>query len=204
MILGLTPAVVPAQIEKLTREVVILLMRLSLLRPIEMRKFVAVSRQYHANEAEAFSMWRTVVQSMKMSDQQQQVGRGCCRAGQMLRCLCHGALRSQAPKHGAASAGRFQVTCWVKQGLQQYAADSRSPGTPGTPGTLSALPIAAVQALSQAEHTRSCCPTPAGGGAAEEHVHGQDRAHHGGAPEAQRADTGQPAAGAGNRHFTVA
>jgi hypothetical protein len=63
----------PPQIEKLTREVVILLMRLSLLRPIEMRKFVAVSRQYHASEAEAFGMWRTVVQSMKLSDQQQQV-----------------------------------------------------------------------------------------------------------------------------------
>ncbi len=71
--LTMAAAAAAEQIEKLTREVVILLMRLSLLRPIEMRKFVAVSRQYHADEAEACNMWRNVVQSMKMSDQQQQV-----------------------------------------------------------------------------------------------------------------------------------
>lgn len=53
---------VPAlQVEKLTKEVSFLLMRLSVVRPIETRKFITVSRQYLNSEAEAIEMWKNVV-----------------------------------------------------------------------------------------------------------------------------------------------
>lgn len=47
--------------EKLTKEVSFLLMRLSVVRPIETRKFITVSRQYLNSEAEAIDMWKNVV-----------------------------------------------------------------------------------------------------------------------------------------------
>lgn len=51
------------EVEKLTKEVSFLLMRLSVVRPIETRKFIAVSRQYLNTEAEAIDMWKNVVVS---------------------------------------------------------------------------------------------------------------------------------------------
>lgn len=47
-----------------------LLMRLSVVRPIETRKFIAVSRQYLSTEQEAIDMWRDVVSSINLSDKQ--------------------------------------------------------------------------------------------------------------------------------------
>jgi hypothetical protein len=47
-----------------------LLMRLSVVRPIETRKFIAVSRQYLHNEEEAIDMWKSVVNSINLSDKQ--------------------------------------------------------------------------------------------------------------------------------------
>jgi trehalose/maltose hydrolase-like predicted phosphorylase len=45
-------------------------MRLSVVRPIETRKFIAVSRQYLSTEQEAIDMWRDVVSSINLSDKQ--------------------------------------------------------------------------------------------------------------------------------------
>lgn len=64
------PEELAAQVEKLTREVTFLLMRLSVVRPIETRQFIAVSRQYLNTEAEAIQMWKSVVKSMSLSEQQ--------------------------------------------------------------------------------------------------------------------------------------
>jgi hypothetical protein len=61
---------ITAQVEKLTKEVSFLLMRLSVVRPIETRKFIAVSRQYLHNEEEAIDMWKSVVNSINLSEQQ--------------------------------------------------------------------------------------------------------------------------------------
>jgi hypothetical protein len=61
---------ITAQVEKLTKEVSFLLMRLSVVRPIETRKFIAVSRQYLHNEEEAIDMWKSVVNSVNLSEQQ--------------------------------------------------------------------------------------------------------------------------------------
>ena len=47
-----------------------LLMRLSVVRPIETRKFIAVSRQYLSTEQEAIDMWRDVVSSINLSKSQ--------------------------------------------------------------------------------------------------------------------------------------
>jgi len=58
------------QVEKLTKEVSFLLMRLSVVRPIETRKFIAVSRQYLSTEQEAIDMWRDVVSSINLSKSQ--------------------------------------------------------------------------------------------------------------------------------------
>ncbi|KAF6254507.1 hypothetical protein COO60DRAFT_1703290 [Scenedesmus sp. NREL 46B-D3] len=61
---------ITAQVEKLTKEVSFLLMRLSVVRPIETRKFIAVSRQYLHNEEEAIDMWKSVVNSINLNDKQ--------------------------------------------------------------------------------------------------------------------------------------
>lgn len=61
---------ITAQVEKLTKEVSFLLMRLSVVRPIETRKFIAVSRQYLHNEEEAIDMWKSVVNSINLSEKQ--------------------------------------------------------------------------------------------------------------------------------------
>lgn len=45
-------------------------MRLSVVRPIETRKFIAVSRQYLHNEEEAIDMWTSVVNSINLNDKQ--------------------------------------------------------------------------------------------------------------------------------------
>lgn len=45
-------------------------MRLSVVRPIETRKFIAVSRQYLHNEEEAIDMWKSVVNSINLSEKQ--------------------------------------------------------------------------------------------------------------------------------------
>eukprot|EP00877_Chromochloris_zofingiensis_P006249 jgi/Chrzof1/1878/Cz10g24190.t1 len=58
------------EVEKLTKEVSFLLMRLSVVRPIETRKFIAVSRQYLNTEAEAIDMWKNVVNSINLTDKQ--------------------------------------------------------------------------------------------------------------------------------------
>ena len=67
---GDVPADVTTAVERLTREVAFLLMRLSVVRPIETRKFIAVSRQYLTTEAEAIAMWKAVVNSINLSDKQ--------------------------------------------------------------------------------------------------------------------------------------
>ncbi|KAI8468794.1 MAG: hypothetical protein J3K34DRAFT_470571 [Monoraphidium minutum] len=59
-------------VEVLTKEVSYLLMRLSVVRPIETRKFIAVSRQYLKTESEAIDMWKNVVNSINLSDKQKQ------------------------------------------------------------------------------------------------------------------------------------
>lgn len=61
---------VAQQVGTLTKEVSYLIMRLSVVRPIETRKFIAVSRQYLKTEAEAIDMWKAVVNSINLSDKQ--------------------------------------------------------------------------------------------------------------------------------------
>ncbi|GBF88723.1 hypothetical protein Rsub_01622 [Raphidocelis subcapitata] len=67
---GPPSATTTQQVETLTKEVSYLLMRLSVVRPIETRKFIAVSRQYLKTEAEAIDMWKNVVNSINLSEKQ--------------------------------------------------------------------------------------------------------------------------------------